>query len=452
MPKIELDAFSTGGTSPPRASTSVTSASITAPPFPARKRGKRMSRRCGQNPQVRVAKRANGEKYYFFQYWSDIPGQEERRRETEIIGPVKQMTRSEAERKKLEFISELKLNSSGYRIPSSATFAHAVKHYREVFAPRMLRPSTFSIADGHLKTHLEADWNNIPVEHINIDAVNEWIWKKRQAGLSWITIKNILRTMQRVLSASSKDRKPPFSQQGLTIPDSDKLRMKLNSRGAVSFSWHDAKKIAAYVRKLDALDARRQEQYSVLFLLAAASGLRCSELFALKAGDFNFKAGTLRVDESSDQRTAGKIGPCKNAAAYRTVLLRDREGMEAMKVLRRFVSRSPTELVFRSRNDTPLLETNVLHDGLYPALVALKLPKAGMHAFRHGCNRRWELSGLNPAVLRQQMGHSSAAMTARYTGEIPLRDVQAAFQKVQNNSRSGNRIVVLENMENELAA
>jgi hypothetical protein len=25
----------------------------------------------------------------------------------------------------------------------------------------------------------------------------------------------------------------------------------------------------------------------------------------------------------------------------------------------------------------------------------------GLHAFRHGCNRRWELAGLNPAVLRQ---------------------------------------------------
>jgi integrase len=75
----------------------------------------------------------------------------------------------------------------------------------------------------------------------------------------------------------------------------------------------------------------------------------------------------------------------------------------------------------------------------------LSLPKAGMHAFRHGCNRRWELAGLNPAVLRQQMGHSSATMTARYTGEIPMSAVRNAFG-------FGNKIVVLENMENEVAA
>ena len=36
---------------------------------------------------------------------------------------------------------------------------------------------------------------------------------------------------------------------------------------------------------------------------------------------------------------------------------------------------------------------------------------------------------MNPAVLRRQMGHSSAVMTARYTGEILLDKVQEAFSK-----------------------
>jgi hypothetical protein len=183
------------------------------------------------------------------------------------------MTKSEAERKKLEFILNLKVNSKEYKIPSSLTFAHAVKHYREIFAPRMLRQSTFSVADGHLKVHLEADWSEIPVEHIDIDAVNEWIWKKRQANLSWVTIKNILRTMQRVLSCCSKDKKPPFSQEGLAIPERDKLQMKIESRGAVSFSWSQAKQTAGKVYKVDVDDVLK-ERYATLFILASASGSR----------------------------------------------------------------------------------------------------------------------------------------------------------------------------------
>ena len=103
-----------------------------------------------------------------------------------------------------------------------------------------------------------------------------------------------------------------------------------------------------------------------------------------------------------------------------------------------------SELVFHSRRDAPLKATNVLHDGLHPALKSVGLPQAGMHAFRRGCNRRWELAGVNPAVLRQQMGHTSEAMTARYTGEVPIEQVRAAF--------SGRKIVVSENTENEAVA
>ncbi len=155
--------------------------------------------------------------------------------------------------------------------------------------------------------------------------------------------------------------------------------------------------------KLD-VDEARKRRYATVFLLAAATGLRCGELFALRVNDIDFKAGTIRVDESADQRTY-KIGPCKNAAAYRTVLLADAEGREALSALKRFLKgpHLSNSLVFQSRRGSPRRETNVLPEFLHPVLKALGLQKAGMHTFRHGCNRRWELAGMNAAVLRQQM-------------------------------------------------
>jgi hypothetical protein len=157
---------------------------IGPPPFPARKLGKCMSRRKGQNPKVRVGKRADGTQYYFFQYWIDVPEQEERQRGTEVIGSVTQITRSEAERKKLEFITKLELNSSSYQVPSSAIFANAVKHYRNNFGPAMHREnSTLDVWKGRIKNHLDADWNDVPIEHITIESVNQWAWKKRRRAL-----------------------------------------------------------------------------------------------------------------------------------------------------------------------------------------------------------------------------------------------------------------------------
>ncbi|MGC2768557.1 MAG: hypothetical protein WB607_23840 [Candidatus Acidiferrum sp.] len=94
-------------------------------------------------------------------------------------------------------------------------------------------------------------------------------------------------------------------------------------------------------------------------------------------------------------------------------------------------------LVFRSKRQGPLLETTILNQGLYPALEALALLQGDLHGFRRGCNRRTELAGINSAVIRQQMGHSSV----QYSREIPLERVRAAFSSK-----------LLEKMENEAAA
>jgi integrase len=154
-------------------------------------------------------------------------------------------------------------------------------------------------------------------------------------------------------------------------------------------------------------------------------------------------------DEAFDGRTY-KIGECKNSKAYRKVYLGDREGREALRVLKAFVGRrsqNPSEFLFHSKRGSPMRETKVLHEALHPALKAVGLPKAGMHAFRRGCNLRWELAGVNPAVHRQMMGHSSAAMTALYSKRISIEQIKADFSR-----RNGPRIVVLENKENRRIA
>lgn len=406
-----------------------------------------MSRRSGQNPSVRIGKRADGSKYYFFQYYTDVAGEEARHRETEVVGVVGQMTPSEAERKKLEFITNLKLNSSEYRIPSSKNFASAVKYYQEVWAPTMLRPSTLNVAKYHISNYLSPDWGSTPVEHINIDAVNEWAWKKRQSGMKWFYIKKVLQTMHRVLSCRPKTV-APFSLKGLAIPARDKLQMKIKSREAISYSWEETMLMVSEIEKLNNLDDFSKQRATIIFILASASGLRGGELFALRMNDLDFKANTVRVDESVCPCTL-EIRECKNEAAYRTVLLADAEGKQAMKLLQEFIGArlaNSNALLFPSPQNTALRATNVLREALHPVLEVLGLPKAGLHAFRHGTNRRWELAGMNPACQRQQMGHTSATMTALYTGKIPLAKVREAFSEM---TMKGPEIVVSENKENE---
>jgi hypothetical protein len=49
--------------------------------------------------------------------------------------------------------------------------------------------------------------------------------------------------------------------------------------------------------------------------------------------------------------------------------------------------------------------------------------------------------------MRQQMGHTSAAMMARYTSEIPLEQVRSEFSK-----KFGSKIEFWKKTETELSA
>jgi hypothetical protein len=70
------------------------------------------------------------------------------------------------------------------------------------------------------------------------------------------------------------------------------------------------------------------------------------------------------------------------------------KGKRHYGVLKAFLGesiRNPDSLLFHSRRGSPLHETNVLRDGLHPAIRTLGFRQPGMRAFRHGCNRRWNL-------------------------------------------------------------
>lgn len=129
----------------------------------------------------------------------------------------------------------------------------------------------------------------------------------------------------------------------------------------------------------------------------------------------------------------GKILEPKNVRAYRTVALVDEVGKGVMKKLEAFCAgRNPDALVFASRRGTPLREWSMLHYSLHPALKALGLPRTGVHAFRRGYNRRWDLAGVSRTILRQQMGHADEKMTDLYSGEIPLEQVRAVLANAPN--------------------
>ena len=91
--------------------------------------------------------------------------------------------------------------------------------------------------------------------------------------------------------------------------------------------------------------------------------------------------------------------------------------------------------MFCSKRGGPLVENTILIQGLHPALKKLGLSKSGSTRFVEAVIVVGSyIARVSSAVIRQQMGHSSASMTAPYPGEIPVEQVAKQFQLEPNGA------------------
>ena len=72
--------------------------------------------------------------------------------------------------------------------------------------------------------------------------------------------------------------------------------------------------------EVDRLLSRLQSPYRLMVLLAVTTGLRRSELFALKWRDFDFSALSLHIRRSIYKRTVGQARPTDKRAAQQRLV------------------------------------------------------------------------------------------------------------------------------------
>ncbi len=84
-----------------------------------------------------------------------------------------------------------------------------------------------------------------------------------------------------------------------------------------------------------------------LVFIAASTGIRQSELFALKWGDFNFSAGTMSVARSI---VHGFVGPCKTESSQKPVPIHPLVAEALVKWRSQSSYCRPEDWVFASRH------------------------------------------------------------------------------------------------------
>jgi hypothetical protein len=344
----------------------------------------------------------------YLQFWRDISGQSQQKRERLALGACR--TRTIAERKGAERLEQLGINSTQNFIEANSTVT-----FRE---------------QGEIWLRSLATRKRNPLEQTTIDnrryALDKWIYPFFEGRLLADTnnraMKELVEKMAPKLSASS-------IRDYMNIVTSV-VASAINDSGEEIFprKWND--------EYIDApkIDSQRQPSTttdSLTALLESVTG-RYRMLFALLAG-----CGPLRVGEalgleigkhiSDDFRTLRIIQKAKGGLIQ--PYLKTKNGtreidlcVDLAAMLKEYVGERTSGLLFHTASDLQIMQSNILRDSLHPALENLEHVKGGFNIFRR-FRITWVKMTDRPTALQNfWSGHAQSHVSERYTKLLGERE------------------------------
>jgi len=181
--------------------------------------------------------------------------------------------------------------------------------------------------------------------------------------------------------------------------------------------------------EISAILAHANGRWRPLFLTAAFTGLRASELRGLRWADVDFKASKLHVTQRADK--FNKIGPPKSEAGKREVPFGPMV-LNTLKEWRLACPKSELGLVFPNTKGKIEGLPNIRERGLVPTGLAAGLVDAegkakygGMHVFRH-FYASWCIDRkLTPKTIQVRLGHATISETFDTYGHLFPKDEDA---------------------------
>ena len=169
------------------------------------------------------------------------------------------------------------------------------------------------------------------------------------------------------------------------------------------------------------------DRYAAAVLVAAWSGLRPGEVFALRRRDLDLPAGSLTVRRTLVEVPGQPVtfGPPKTAAGRRSVALPALVVTALAEHLTEHTPPGPDALVFTTTNGTPVTAAARSHT-LRTARARIGRPDATWHHLRHTGATLAAISGATQAELMRRIGHTSTRAAALYQHAYTARDTALA--------------------------
>ncbi|HUB74545.1 MAG TPA: site-specific integrase [Solirubrobacteraceae bacterium] len=268
---------------------------------------------------------------------------------------------------------------------ASAEWLRYVQHDRDV------KPSTLSDY-RHMVARLDRTFGVVPLERIGPEEIERW-----RAGLSCSN-----RTAQKYLIVLNGIFKRAMKVYKLAANP-----MALVERPRVRHASDIDVLTAAEVRAL--VRATPAEIHRALFLTAAFTGLRMGELLALRWGEVDFAAATIRVVRSFT--TGGESSP--KSGKPRSVPMVEEVASALARLGQRDHFTGEKDLVFAGAAGGHLDSKEVR--AIYKAaLASAGLRELRFHDLRHTFGTRAVKKAESILELKEWMGHANVQTTMRY--------------------------------------
>jgi integrase len=288
--------------------------------------------------------------------------------------------------------------------PSDAGKSHATRTVYKNFLARWVRPA----------------WGSLNIRAVRTTAVEQWLRQLMRADsgpLAPSTKAKIRNVMSVLFNHAIRNE---WLEQG-------KNPILLVRQGAKRQS------IPEYLepQELRALLSQLDHCFRVMVLLDAATGLRRSELLALKWEDIDFERLQINVQRSIYLNV---VGNCKTEASRKPVPLDLTLASELWTWKQDSAYGQPNDWVFaspHSRGRNPYWPDILLSRVVRPAAARAGIQKhIGWHTFRHSFSTMLMANGENVKVVQELMRHANCRCTLEIYSQARLQAKRDAQHRV----------------------
>jgi integrase len=296
------------------------------------------------------------------------------------------------------------------------TIAELVAHFRlKELSGESKRPKAFSTRDGYecyLDNWILPRWQNHKLNQVKPVAVEAWLDSIQRARGTRAKIRNIMcAVFQHAMRYEWLDANP----------------IKLVRQSAKRERTPDFLELEEVQLLLTKLDVRER----TLVLLDAATGLRVSELLALRWEDVDFKNLELSVTRSIWHQV---VGDCKTEASAKPVPLDSYMAEDLLRWRRISPYPMPHDWVFASptmKGKQPYWPDNLMKRYIRPVAKAAGIHKRiGWHTFRHTFGTLLKANGEDIKTVQELLRHANSKITLEVYTQAMTSNKRAAQSKV----------------------